>query len=150
MDRSARRVLGAAALLGAALWMAPLAEASDNCIQTPVTGDFISPDGKSHGAGMVRICEYWEISPSLRLSRILFNGRTLGVWMNRAGEAGRFDERGNTISLRQLENGRVALANYYWPGPDGRPSAPGLRASLAHGSRTALANTPDGFIEDRR
>ena len=78
---------------------------------------------------MVKICPYEEVSPSLRLSRVLFNGETLGVWMTRAGEGGRFAQDGSLVALRRLPQRRVALADYYWPGPDGRPWAPGLRAA---------------------
>jgi hypothetical protein len=102
------------------------AQASVTCLQTRVNESFVSPDGKVRGPGTVRVCPYWTMSPTVRLSRVQLNGQTLGVWMSRAGE-GRFEKNPTTITLRRLPEGRVALADYYWPGPDGRPQAPGLR-----------------------
>ena len=137
MDLYARRTVGSAALLLAALCVNLPSSAGDSCLQTRVSDLFVSPDGKVQGAGLVKICPHWAISPSLRLSRIYFNGRVLGVWMHRAGEGGVFDDRSDRIMLRRLPEGRIALADYYWPGADGRPRAPGLPvAQLADARRT--------------
>jgi hypothetical protein len=138
MEQQARRILGSAALLLAAILIAAPALASDSCIQTRVAEVFVSPDGKSQGPGIVKICPYWSMSPSLRLSRVLLNGRTLGVWMLHSGEGGRFDDRSFAVALRRLPEGRIALADYYWPGADGRPSAPGLRAAQLENARNAF------------
>lgn len=139
MEQQARRVVGAAALLLAATLTALPVSASDTCLQTRVTDVFVSPDGKVQGPGVVRICPHWTISPSLRLSRIYFNGRALGVWMSRVGEGGRFVDGGSNVMLRKLPEGRIALADYYWPGLDGRPSAPGLRAAQLAVTRNPVA-----------
>jgi hypothetical protein len=136
MDQRARRALGSAALITATLTIAAPARAGDACVQTRVTEDFVSPDGKVRGPGVVKVCPYWTISPSLRLSRVLLDGNTLGVWMTRAGEGGRFDDGSSAVVLRRLPEGRIALADYYWPGRDGRPVAPGLRAAADFTSRT--------------
>lgn len=89
------------------------------------------------------VCPYWTISPTVRLSRVLWNGRTLGVWMSRASEGGRFEKNPTTITLRRLPEGRVALADYYWPGRDGKPEAPGLRtAEVAAASPQSAAAPP--------
>jgi hypothetical protein len=139
MEQPARRAVGSAALLVAAILIALPAPASDSCVQTRVTEQFVSPDGKLQGPGVVKICPYWTISPSLRLSRIYFNGRALGVWMLRAGEGGRFESRDYLVTLRRLPEGKIALADYYWPGADGRPSAPGLRAAERDAARDPVA-----------
>jgi len=76
----------------------------------------------------VKVCPHWTISPSFRLSKVSFNGRTLGVWMTRSREGGKLPDT-STIRLRRLPEGRIALADHYWPGRDGRPVAPGLRAA---------------------
>ena len=128
MNQRARRALRTAALATASLTIAVSAWAVDPCVQTRVTESFVSPDGKTRGPGLVKVCPYWSISPSLRLSKVYFNGHTLGIWMTRAGEDGKFASA-STIVLRRLPEGRIALADYYWPGRDGRPSAPGLRAA---------------------
>src|SRR4030095_1505207 len=94
---------------------------------TRVTEPFIAPDGSVHHPGVVRICPFWSLSPSIRLSKIALDGDTLGVWMSRAGEGGHFTGDDATIAFRRLMKGGVALADYYWPGADGRPVAPGLR-----------------------
>lgn len=134
MEQRARNLGGAAFLITATL-IPMVAHTSDGCLQTRVTESFVSPDGKVRGPGTVRVCPYWAISPTVRLSRVLLNGQTLGVWMSRAGEGGRFQKDPTTITLRRLPEGRIALADYYWPGPDGRPQAPGLRtAELADAS----------------
>lgn len=69
---------------------------------------------------MLKVCPYWTISPSLR-------GVTLGIRMTRAGEGGKLPDS-SLIVLRHLPGGRIALADHSWPGRDGRPVAPGLRA----------------------
>ena len=125
----ARRVLGSAALLVVASLITLAAHASGSCLQTRVTDVFVSPDGKVQKPGVVTVCPYWTISPSLRLSRVLLDGRTLGIWMVRAGEGGRFDDRTHDVVLRRLPQGRIALANFYWPGEGGNPEAPGLAAA---------------------
>jgi hypothetical protein len=125
----ARRVLGSAALLVVASFISLAAHASGSCLQTRVTDVFVSPDGKVQKPGIVKICPYWTISPSLRLSRVSLDGRMLGIWMVRAGEGGRFDDAGHDVVLRRLPQGRVALANFYWPGEGGNPEAPGLAAA---------------------
>jgi hypothetical protein len=135
MDLHARRSVGPAALLLAAFCVTLPTSASDSCLQTRVTELFVSPDGAVQGPGLVKICPYWSISPSLRLSRIYFNGLALGVWMHRAGEGGVFDDRSDRVMLRRLPGGKIALADYYWPGADGRPRAPGLQAALLAGAR---------------
>jgi hypothetical protein len=142
MEQQARRVLGSAALIVAAILIARPAPASGSCIQTRVTDDFVSPDGMVQGAGVVKICPYWTISPSLRLSLIYFNGRALGAWMLHAGEGGRFETGEYAVILRRLPEGQIALADYYWPGADGRPSAPGLRAALRTNAREGFAIKP--------
>ena len=129
MEWQARRVLGSAALLVVASLIVLPAHASGSCLQTRVTDVFVSPDGKVHEPGVVKVCPYWTISPSLRLSRVLLDGRTLGIWMVRAGEGGRFDDASHDVVLRRLPQGRITLANYYWPGEGGSPEAPGLAAA---------------------
>ena len=128
MDLRTRRIWGSAAVAITILLVAPAAFASDTCVQTRVTETFVSPDGKVHGPGVVKVCPYWTISPSLRLNKVSYNGITLGVWMTRAREGGRLPDT-STIQLRHLPEGRIALADHYWPGRDGRPVAPGLRAA---------------------
>ena len=142
MEQPARRAVGSAALLVAAILIALPAPASESCVQTRVTEQFVSPDGKIQGPGVVKICPYFTISPSLRLSRIYFNGRALGVWMNRAGEGGKFQSREYLVTLRRLPEGKIALADYYWPGADGRPSAPGLRAAERQSARDTFETKP--------
>jgi|WetSurMetagenome_2_1015567.scaffolds.fasta_scaffold169191_2 hypothetical protein len=142
MERPARHALGSAALLVAATLTALPAIASDSCLETKVTDVFVSPDGKVQGPGLVKICPHWTISPTLRLSRIYFNGRALGVWMLHSGEGGRFNDRDYAVMLRRLPEGKIALADYYWPGADGRPQAPGLRAAQLEASRDASATRP--------
>jgi hypothetical protein len=139
MERPARQALGSAALLIAATLTALPALASDPCLETKVTDVFVSPDGKVQGPGVVKVCPHWTISPALRLSRVYFNGRTLGVWMLHSGEGGRFNDRDSSMVLRKLPEGKIALADYYWPGADGRPQAPGLRAAQLEESREAAA-----------
>lgn len=139
MERSARHALGSAALFIAATFVALPATANDSCLVTRVSEAFVSPDGHIQGPGVVKICPHWTISPSLRLSRIYFNGRALGVWMHHAGESGRFVDRDDTVMLRRLPDGQIALADYYWPGADGRPQAPGLRTARLDLTRDAFA-----------
>jgi len=124
----ARRALRTAALVTGTLMIAVSAWAGNPCLQTRVAESFVSPDGKVRGPGLVKVCPYWSVSPSLRLSKVYFNGHTIGIWMTRAGEDGKFADA-STVVLRRLPEGRIALADYYWPGRDGRPSAPGLRAA---------------------
>jgi len=145
MDWPARRILGSATLLIAATLTALPARASSSCLETRVTEVFVSPDGKAQTPGVVRICPHWTISPTLQLSRVLLNGRTLGLWMHRAGEGGRFAAGDRTITLRRLPGGRIALADYYWPGADGKPSAPGLRAAQLQEARNPLSAKPTIF-----
>jgi hypothetical protein len=142
MERSARLALGSAALLIAASLGALPATANDSCLVTRLTEAFVSPDGHLQGPGVVKICPHWTISPSLRLSRIYFNGRALGVWMHHSGESGRFGDGDDTVMLRLLPEGKIALADYYWPGADGRPQAPGLRAARLDMTRDAFAAKP--------
>lgn len=139
MNLRARRVLGSAAILFTAVAFAPAAHAGITCTQTRVTEPFVSPDGRVHEPGVVKVCPYWTISPSVRLSKVSLNGITLGVWMNRAGEGGKLPDP-SLIVLRRLPEGRIALADFYWPGKDGRPAAPGLRA--ANGEQTVVASAP--------
>jgi hypothetical protein len=119
-----------------------VAHASDGCLQTRVHESFVSPDGKVRGPGTLRVCPFWTISPTVRLSRVQLNGQTLGVWMSRASEGGRFEKNPTTLTLRRLPEGRVALANYYWPGRDGRPEAPGLRVAELVDASPELATAP--------
>ena len=129
MKRRARSNLGVAAFLITATLIPMATQASVTCLQTRVTESFVSPDGEVRGPGMVRVCPYWSMSPTVRLSRVQLNGQTLGVWMSRASEGGRFEKNPTTLTLRRLPEGRIALADYYWPGRDGRPEAPGLRVA---------------------
>ena len=145
MVQRARRALGATAILGTAFLVAtvaPVALAAETCVQTRVSESFVSPDGRVRGPGVVKVCPYWSVSPSLRLNSVSFNGVKLGIWMTRAGEAGKFADSAK-LTLRRLPEGRIALADYYWPGRDGRPMAPGLRAANAQGD-AAAASTPLG------
>ena len=131
------------AILSSALLIASTVHAAGTCVQTRVTDAFVSPDGKVHGPGLVKVCPYWEVTPSLRLNRVSFNGVTLGIWMTRAGEAGKFPDA-SKIALRRLPDGRIALADYYWPGRDGQPVAPGLRAATATLASPSGAGAPIG------
>ena len=140
MDLQARRVLGSAAILLSAFLIAPAVTAAETCAQTRVTETFVSPDGKTHGPGIVRVCPYWTISPSFRLNKVSFNGIPLGVWMTRAREGGKLPDT-STIELRRLPEGRIALADHYWFGRDGRPVAPGLRTANFD-SAVAVADAP--------
>ena len=140
MGQRARR-FGPATILTSAILITSAAQATGTCVQTRVTDAFVSPDGKVRGPGIVKVCPYWEVTPSLRLNTVSFNGVALGIWMTRAGEAGKFADS-TKIALRRLPEGRIALANYYWPGRDGRPSAPGLRA--ANLESTSVASAPLG------
>ena len=142
MSHEARRALASTAFFLAVALTATSARASDSCVQTRVTESFVSPDGRVRGPGMVKICPHWEISPSLRLSRVLFNGQTLGIWMTRAGEGGRFAQDGSVVAFRRLPERRIALADYYWPGRDGRPWAPGLRAAEIPEPSTPTVSAP--------
>ena len=126
MDLQARRVLGSTAIVLSSFLIAPAVTAAETCAQTRVTESFVSPDGKPHGPGVVKVCPYWTISPSFRLNQVSFNGIPLGVWMTRAREGGKLPDT-STIELRRLPEGRIALADHYWFGRDGRPVAPGLR-----------------------
>ena len=140
MNTTAHRALGSAVLLlTAAFFVTTDAISAENCVQTRVEETFVAPDGQILQPGIVKVCPYWTISPSVRLSRVILNGRTLGVWMSRAGEGGRFEE-GPAVVLRRLPKGRVALANFYWPGDDGRPSAPGLRTVPTETAEEAIAS----------
>ena len=141
MDQRAR--LRPAALLSSVLLVASTVHAAGTCVQTRVTDAFVSPDGKVHGPGLVKVCPYWEVTPSLRLNTVSFNGVTLGIWMTRAGEAGKFADVAK-IALRRLPEGRIALADYYWPGRDGQPIAPGLRAAASNLAGPISAGTPLG------
>lgn len=115
--------------------------AEDTCVQTRVTESFVSPDGKAHGPGVVKVCPYWTISPSFRLNKVSFNGMPLGIWMTRAREGGKLPDL-NSIELRHLPDGRIALADHYWPGRDGRPVAPGLRTVYLDTPVVAEAPSP--------
>ena len=139
MNTHAHRALGSVVLLTAAFLLPKPAVAGDTCVQTRVEETFVAPDGQILQPGLVKVCPYWTISSAVRLSRIVLNGRTLGVWMSRAGEGGRFDD-GTAVVLRRLPKGRVALANYYWPGDDGRPAAPGLRTVPTELAEEAVAS----------
>jgi len=119
-----RLVVVAAVVLGAAHIPA---HGAGSCLETRLVEPFVAPDGSVHQAGVVRICPYWSLTPTVRLSKITLDGSTLGVWMSRAGEGGQFSGDDSRIALRRLPKGGVALADYYWPGADGRPVAPGLR-----------------------
>ena len=142
MERRARSNLGGAAFLITATLIPMAAHASDGCLQTRVQESFVSPDGTVRGPGTVRVCPYWTVSPTVRLSRVLWNGQTLGIWMSRAGEGGRFEKDPTTIRLRRLPEGRIALADYYWPGRDGRPEAPGLQTAELVSTSPPLATGP--------
>jgi len=138
-----RARLRPAAILSAAFLIASTVHAAGTCVQTRVTDVFVSPDGKVHGPGLVKVCPYWEVTPSLRLNTVSFNGVTLGIWMTRAGEAGKFADAAK-IALRHLPDGRIALADYYWPGRDGQPVAPGLRAANSSLASPSGAGAPIG------
>jgi hypothetical protein len=90
-----------------------------------------------HEAGIVTICPETKLSPSVRLCSIAVNGHTAGIWMNRVSEGGRFVADDGTVNLRRLASGHLALADYYWPGPDGRPVT----------GATAAATVPEPAIE---
>ena len=140
MDQRARQMLGSAAIGIAASLSAASAHAAGTCVQTRVTESFVSPDGRDRGPGMLKVCPHWTISPSLRLSKVALDGVTLGVWMTRAGEGGKLPDS-SLIVLRHLPGGRIALADHYWPGRDGRPEAPGLRAANREAPTAAEAPT---------
>jgi len=140
MDQRARHMLGSAAIGIAASLIAASAHAAGTCVQTRVTESFVSPDGRDRGPGVLKVCPYWTISPSLRLSKVALDGVTLGIWMTRAGEGGKLPDS-SLIVLRHLPGGRIALADHYWPGRDGRPVAPGLRAANREAPTAAEAPT---------
>jgi hypothetical protein len=133
-------MLGSAAIGIAASLIAASAHAAGTCVQTRVTESFVSPDGRDRGPGVLKVCPYWTISPSLRLSKVALDGVTLGIWMTRAGEGGKLPDS-SLIVLRHLPGGRIALADHYWPGRDGRPVAPGLRAANREAPTAAEAPT---------
>ena len=141
MKLRARQMLSSAVIIISAVAFAPAVHAGDTCLQTRVKEPFVSPDGKIRGPGVVKVCPYFTISPSLRLNKVSLNGITLGVWMTRAGEGGKLPDS-SLISLRHLPGGRIALADFYWPGRDGKPVAPGLRAANFEASAAADAPTP--------
>ena len=126
MTKHALRLVVVAAIVLISAAQIP-AHGLGSCLETRLAEPFVAPDGSVHQAGVVRICPYWSLTPSVRLSKITLNGSTLGVWMSRAGEGGAFSGDDSRIALRRLPQGGVALADYYWPGADGRPVAPGLR-----------------------
>ena len=143
MGERARR-FRPAVIFTSAIFIATAAQAAGTCVQTRVSDAFVSPDGKVRGPGVVKVCPYWSVTPSLRLNTVSFNGVRLGVWMTRAGEAGKFADSAK-INLRRLPEGRIALADYYWPGRDGQPVAPGLRAANANlASASDASATPLG------
>jgi hypothetical protein len=121
MSRQISRVVFGVVTAFALVLAATEARAEGNCIAARVNDQVVLPDGSVHEAGVVRICPEARLSPSVRLCSIAVNGRTAGIWMNRVSEGGRFVADDGTVALRRLASGYLALADYYWPGADGRP-----------------------------
>ena len=121
MSRQVSRVVFGAMTAAALILSATPARADKGCIAARVHDPVVLPDGSLHEAGIVTICPETRLSPSVRLCSIAVNGRTAGIWMNRVSEGGRFVADDGTVALRRLASGHLALADYYWPGPDGRP-----------------------------
>lgn len=128
--RASRVVFGIASVAVLALFATP-ALAAGNCLQARLEESVILPDGSVHAPGVVSICPTAVLNPSVRLCRIAVDGHAMGFWMNRVSEGGRFVADSGTISLRRVPGGGLALADYYWPGKDGRPVAPGLSPTPA-------------------
>jgi hypothetical protein len=121
MSRQVSRVVFGVMAASAFLLAVTPAHANGGCIAARVNDQVVLPDGSLHEAGIVTICPETRLSPSVRLCSIAVNGRTAGIWMNRVSEGGRFVADDGTVALRRLASGHLALADYYWPGPDGRP-----------------------------
>ena len=121
MSRQVSRVVFAG--LAAAILLVPVtsAHADGSCVAARVEDQVVLPDGSVHEPGIVTICPETKLSPAVRLCSIAVNGRTVGVWMNRVSEGGRFVTDDGRVTMRRLANGHLALAYYYWPGADGRP-----------------------------
>jgi len=96
-------VLRAFALTALLIAIAPPTLADETCVQTRVTESFVSPDGKPHGPGVVKVCPYWTISPSFRLNKVSFNGRPLGIWMTRAREGGKLPDLSSIETQHAVE-----------------------------------------------
>jgi hypothetical protein len=127
MSRQVSRVLfGIVAVLVLLVAGTPI-RAEGRCVAARIDSEVVLPDGSVHEPGIVTICPETKLSPAVRLCSIAVNGRTAGIWMNRVSEGGRFVADDGTLSLRRLANGHLALADYYWPGADGRP----ITAALA-------------------
>jgi hypothetical protein len=139
MSRQVRRVVFGVMTAAALILCATPARADKGCIAARVDDQVVLPDGSLHEAGVVTICPETRLSPSVRLCSIAVNGRTAGIWMNRVSEGGRFVADGGTVALRRLANGHLALADYYWPGRDGRPVT---AATAGAPSRDAPTETP--------
>jgi len=121
MSRQVSRVVFGVMAASALTLAATPARANGGCIAARMNDQVVLPDGSLHEAGIVTICPETRLSPSVRLCSIAVNGRTAGIWMNRVSEGGRFVADDGTVALRRLASGHLALADYYWPGPDGRP-----------------------------
>ena len=135
MSRQVSRVLfGVVAALILPMAATPVRAAGD-CVAARIDSEVVLPDGSVHEPGILTICPETKLSPAVRLCSIAVNGRTAGVWMNRVSEGGRFVSDDGTLSLRRLANGHLALADYYWPGADGRPVTAAL---VAHPAEPAV------------
>ena len=131
MSRQVSRVVFGAMTAAALILSATPARADKGCIAARVHDPVVLPDGSLHEAGIVTICPETRLSPSVRLCSIAVNGRTAGIWMNRVSEGGRFVSDDGTVALRRLASGHLALADYYRPGPDGRPVTAAQAAARA-------------------
>ena len=121
MSRQVSRVVFVGVAVAVLLVSVTSARADGSCIAARVADHVVLPDGSVHEAGIVTICPEIKLSPAVRLCSIAVNGKTMGVWMNRVSEGGRFVTDDGRVTMRRLANGHLALADYYWPGADGRP-----------------------------
>lgn len=144
MSRQVSRVLFGIAALVLLIAAAP-ARAEGSCVAARVDSEVVLPDGSVHEPGIVTICPETKLSPAVRLCSIAVNGRTAGVWMNRVSEGGKFVADDGRLSLRRLANGHLALADYYWPGADGRPVTAALAVRPAEPVVEAAETLAEAF-----
>ena len=144
MSRQVSRVFFGVAALFLLIAPAPV-RAEGNCVAARIDSQVVLPDGSVHEPGIVTICPETKLSPAVRLCSIAVNGRTAGVWMNRVSEGGKFVADDGTLSLRRLANGHLALADYYWPGADGRPVTAALAARPSEPAVEAAEELAEAF-----
>lgn len=111
-------IWAAAIVVASVTWTTPTMAATDTtgiCVRAEVDGPIVFPDGSTHDAGMLRICERRSFTPVASLHAMYVKGEPVGLLLSRRSTSEAADNPAPTILFERDPSGRMRLLGYVLP-----------------------------------